>query len=121
MVHASDIAALGVPDFTPDEVREALTATNTDVALDSWVAVDADGDIVGWAYPDNVTGGPREFIEVYTWPVRGVPSQRPLLELLLSRVAERKVSFGHDPYTVRAGAIPTETEWIAALTDGGFT
>jgi mycothiol synthase len=91
------------------------------MAQDCWLALDAAGDVVGWAYPDNTTGGEREFIEVYVWPERGVPAQRPLLELLLARAAVRATRFGYDPYTVRAGAIPTETPWIEALTDAGFT
>ncbi|MEV6488997.1 GNAT family N-acetyltransferase [Actinoplanes sp. NPDC051633] len=120
MVHASDVAAVGEPDFSPDAVREALTGPNTDMAVDCWVALDADGDIVGWAYPDNSSGGDREFIEVYVWPERGVPALEPLLALMMGRVAERAERFGHDPYTVRAGAVPTETAWIATLTEAGF-
>lgn len=121
LVHASDIASVGEPDFTAEEVREMLTAPNTDPARDCWVALDADGAIVGWAYPHNATGEARDFIEVYVWPERGVPALRPLLALMLERVAERAAEFGHDPYTVRAGAIPTEKPWIDRLTDAGFT
>ena len=120
-MHASDIAAIGEADFSAEEVRESLTAPNTDMAEDCWLAIDSDGAILGWAYPDNTTGGEREFIEIYVWPERGVPAQRPLLELMLARVAERGARFGYDPYTVRAGAVPTETPWIEALTDAGFT
>lgn len=121
MVHASDIASVGTPDFTAEEVREMLTAPYTDMAEDCWVAVDADGVIVGWAYPHNTTREDRDFIEVYAWPGRGEPALRPLLDLILARAAVRGARFGHDPYTVRAGAIPTEKPWIAALTDAGFT
>jgi ribosomal protein S18 acetylase RimI-like enzyme len=120
LAHASDIAALGAPDFTAEEVREALTAPHTDPARDCWLALDEAGGIVGWAYPHNATGGDRDFLEVYVWPERGVPALRPLLALLLDRVTERGREFGHDPYTVRAGAIPTEQPWISALTDAGF-
>jgi mycothiol synthase len=120
LAQASDLAAVGEPDFTVDDVREALTGPNTDPAVDCWVAVDGAGEIVGWAYPDNADGGDREFIEVYVWPQRGEPAQRTLLELLLQRVAERAEIFGHDPVTVRAGAIPTEEKWIAVLTAAGF-
>ena len=120
LVHASDIAAVGEPDFTVDEVREALTGPNTDPAVDCWLALDEHGEIVGWAYPDNPAGGEREFVEVYVWPQRGEPAQQVLLELLLRRVAERARKFGHDPITVRAGAIPTEQRWIAVLTGNGF-
>ena len=121
LAHASDIAAVGEPDFTFDEVREALTGPHTDPAVDCWVALDERGEIVGWAYPDNETGGEREFIEVYVWPGRGEPALPVLLDLLLTRVAERAKSFGHNPYTVRAGAIPTEQRWISVLTAAGFS
>ncbi len=121
MVQASDIAAVGQPDFTAEEVRESLTAPNTDMAEDCWVALDADGVIVGWAYPHNATGENRDFIEVYAWPGRGEPALRPLLDLIVARAAVRGARFGHDPYLVRAGAIRTEKPWIAALTGAGFT
>jgi mycothiol synthase len=120
LVQESDIAAVGAPDFTAEEVREALTTPRTEMARDCWVAVDGAGEIVGWAYPGNASGRDREFIEVYAWPQRGEPSLRPLLSLLLERVVQRGREFGHDPYTVRAGAVPTEKEWIAALTEAGF-
>jgi len=121
LAHASDIASVGEPDFAVDDVREALTAPRTDPERDCWVALDAAGEIVGWAYPHNPSGRDRDFIEVYVWPERGLPAIRPLLALMLERVTERGREFGHDPYTVRAGAIPSEEPYIAALTDAGFT
>jgi mycothiol synthase len=120
LAHASDIAAVGEPDFTVDNVREALTGPNTDMARDCRLALDENGAIVGWAYPHNPTGGPRDFLEVYVWPQVGLPAQLPLLDLLLARSAERARIFGHDTYAVRAGAIPTEQSWIDALTEAGF-
>ena len=50
VVHASDIAAVGEPDFTADEVVEILDAPNHDPARDSWLALDPAGRLVGWAY-----------------------------------------------------------------------
>ena len=120
LVHASDIAAVGEPDFTAAEVRERLSAPNTDPARDCWLALDPSGAIMGWAYPHNPSGGDRDFIEVYGWPQRGEPALRPLLALVMDRVAERGREFGHEPYTVRAGAVPVELPWIAALTGAGF-
>ena len=93
-----------------------LTAPNTDMAEDCWLALDADGTVVGWALSRTTRpAGDRDFIEVYAWPGRGVPVLRPLLDLLLARAAVRGARFGHDPYQVRAGAIPNETAWIATL------
>lgn len=121
LVHASDIAAVGEPDFSADEVREELTGPNTDMTRDSWLAFDADGRLAGWAYPRNPTGQARDFLEVYVWPERGLPALRPLLDLILGRMAGRAAELGHDVYTVRAGAIPNETAYIEALTAAGFT
>ena len=120
LAHASDVASVGEPDFTIDEVRDSLTGPNTDMAEDCWLAVDDNGSIVGWAYPGNSNGGDRDFIEVYVWPERGVPALATLLELMLARVEVRARNFGHPVYTVRAGAIPTETPWIETLTAAGF-
>jgi ribosomal protein S18 acetylase RimI-like enzyme len=120
MVHACDIAAIGEPDFTIDEVREMLTEPNTDMARDSWLALDDQGRIVGWTYPRNANGLARDFADVYTWPEAGLPALRPLLSLIMGRMAERAAQLGHDPYEVRAGAIPTEQPYIDALLDAGF-
>ncbi|MEV6298149.1 GNAT family N-acetyltransferase [Actinoplanes sp. NPDC051861] len=120
MVHASDIAATGEPDFTLDEVREELTGPNTDMTRDSWLALDESGRIVGWAYPRNPTGKARDFAEVYVWPGAGEPAQRPLLSLLMGRMTERAAALGHQVYEVRAAAIPTEKAWIDVLSEAGF-
>lgn len=121
LVHASDIAAVGEPDFSADEVRDELTGPNTDLARDSWLAFDEEGAIAGWAYPRNPTGQARDFVEVYVWPERGLPAQRPLLDLIMERMTGRAAELGHEVYTVRAGAIPTETAYIEALIAAGFT
>jgi mycothiol synthase len=120
MVHASDIAAVGYPDFTADDIREALTAPHFDPAVDSWLAVTPDGAVGGWAYLDSPTGGDREFIEIYAHPEYGAPALRPLLGLLLRRIAERAVEFGHPSVTVRGGGIPTEQTWLGVLREAGF-
>ena len=121
LVHASDIAAMGQADFSPEDVREALTAPYMDPTRDSWLTLDPAGEIVGWAYIENTSGGPRDFVEVYVHPERGLPAQRPLLDLLLTRVAERAAGFGHAQMTARGGAIPTEQAWIDTLRAAGFT
>ncbi|HEX5595283.1 MAG TPA: GNAT family N-acetyltransferase [Micromonosporaceae bacterium] len=120
VVHASDIAAVGYPDFSAEEVREVMTAPNMDPARDSWVVLDADGEMVAWAYLDNPNGGHRDFVEVYVRPDRGEPAQAPLLARQLERVAERVGEFGLARMWARAGAIPTEQRWIGILRDAGF-
>lgn len=120
MVHASDIAATGQPDFSSHDVHEALAGPDADPARDSWLALDPTGTIVGWAYLDSPSGGEREFIEVYAHPDNGRPVMAPLLARQLHRVAERAAQAGRDAVTVRAGALPVEQAWIGTLREAGF-
>ncbi len=122
LVHASDVAAVGQPDFSADDVREALVGSpHVTPERDSLLAYAPDGSLGGWAYLENDNGGDLEFVEVYTHPQTGQPAQAPLLALTLARVAERARELGHATMTVRAGAIPTEKAYIATLRAAGFT
>lgn len=121
LVHASDVAAVGHPDFSADDVREALAGSPyVSPERDSLLAYAPDGSLAGWAYLENENGGDRDFLEVYTHPRTGLPAQAPLLAMTLARVAERVGELGLTTMTVRAGAIPTEKPYIAALRDAGF-
>ena len=120
VVHASDIAAVGEPDFSTDDVREVLSGDHFDAARDSWLALDPSCAIVAWAYIENPAGGPRDFVECYAHPAHGTEARRPLLDLMLARVAERAAGFGRAEMTARAGTVPTEKDWTGALTDAGF-
>ncbi|MFC6016496.1 GNAT family N-acetyltransferase [Plantactinospora solaniradicis] len=120
VVQASDIAALGHADFSAEDVREVLTAPDVDPARDSWLALEPGGGIVGWAYLEDSNRGPRETVEVYVHPERGLPAQAPLLALQLSRSGERAAEFGLDRMTVRAIALPTEEHWIGIIRNAGF-
>jgi mycothiol synthase len=120
MVHASDVAAVGEPDFSADDVREALDAPHVDMARDSWLAYTPDGRLAGWSYFENPTGGTRDSAEVYTHPEHGQPAQAPLIALALRRAAERATELGHPRMTVRAAAIPTEKAYIDALKAAGY-
>ena len=120
VVHASDIAAVGEPDYTADEVVEVLTSPNHDPALDSWVAVDADNQIIGWAFIENPSGGPKDLLDVYVHPDRGKEAQAPLLDLVLARAVERARGFGHPDPMVRAGGIASEKHWVGLLEASGF-
>ncbi|WP_432835031.1 GNAT family N-acetyltransferase [Dactylosporangium sp. CA-092794] len=119
VTRSSDVAALGEPDWTEDEVVATLTAPNQDPAHDCWLALDPSGTPLAWAYVDNPAGGTRDNVEVYAAPGAHA-AYDPLLDLALARVAERARSAGHPSVTLRAGAVPSETAYIAALTGHGF-
>jgi ribosomal protein S18 acetylase RimI-like enzyme len=120
LVHASDIAAVGEPDFTTDEVLEILNAPNHDPRMDSWLAINPEGRLGGWAYLDNPTRGTRENVEVYVHPDDGAPAQAPLLGRGVVRIAERAAELGYPSVTARAGAIASEKHYIAVLGEAGF-
>jgi mycothiol synthase len=121
LVHASDVAAVGHADFSPEEVREALVGPNVDPARDSWVALTPAGQLAAWAYIENETAGVRDFVEVYAHPEVGEPAQAALLDLTLARIAERAVEFGHPVMTARAACIPNEEHYVGVLRAAGFT
>src|SRR5688572_25809299 len=100
LVHACDIAAVGFPDYDLSEVVHALRSPF------SMAAEAPDGTIIGWACIEP--GNPREWLALYVHPANGEAARVPLLEAVLQCAKER----GKE---LRAAAIPTETEWIAAL------
>jgi mycothiol synthase len=121
LVHASDLAILDEPDFSSDDVREALFGSQyISAERDSLLAYAPDGSLRGWTYLENQNGGDREFVEVYTHPENGEPARAPLLARTLARVAERATELGHATITVRAGALPAENAYIATLREAGF-
>jgi mycothiol synthase len=120
MIHASDIAAVGEPDFTSEEVIEVLTGPNHDPKRDSWLAVNENDRVVGWAFLENTTRGERDLFDVYVHPDYGRPAQAHLLDLVLGRIPGRAGEFGHPEMTARAGAIASETNYIGLLQAAGF-
>ncbi|MEV0719491.1 GNAT family N-acetyltransferase [Asanoa sp. NPDC050611] len=120
LMRASDVAAAGEAETGEDDVKAALTSPHVDPARDCWLAYAPDGRLGGWAYIDNENGGDSEFVEVYVHPDGGEPSRVPLLDLVLRRVAERATERGFATVTAKAGALPTETAYIAAIEGAGF-
>ncbi|MFG1897451.1 GNAT family N-acetyltransferase [Micromonospora zamorensis] len=121
VVHAADTFAIGHPDFDAEDVAASLTAPYFDPARDSWLAVDPEGDVVGWATVDNPTGVGREFVEIYVDPVRAATVRAPLLARQLDRVAERAAERGLPSLTVRCAVFAPERDWERSLREVGFT
>ncbi|GAA1839488.1 GNAT family N-acetyltransferase [Asanoa iriomotensis] len=120
LMRASDIDATGEPETSDDDVKAALTSPHVDPARDCWLAYTPDGRLGGWAYIDNENGGDKEFVEVYVHPDGGAPSRAPLLDLLVRRVAERATEHGYAEIIAKAGALPTERDYVAEIEAAGF-
>lgn len=121
LVHASDIAAVGFPDFDESEVVEALTTPGFDPAADSWLVRDPADRLAGWGYLDRPTDDLAEvFCETYARPGEGPAVQAVLVALLMSRIGERAEAGGVSRVLAKAGALPTETAYMRVLTEAGF-
>ncbi|WP_430499942.1 GNAT family N-acetyltransferase [Micromonospora trifolii] len=120
VVHAADTFAIGHPDFDAEDVAASLTAPHFDPTRDSWLAIDPDDTVVGWATVDNPTGVGREFVEVYVEPVRAAAFRAPLLLRQLDRVAERAAERGLPSLTVRCAVFAPERDWEHTLRGLGF-
>ncbi|WP_412538448.1 GNAT family N-acetyltransferase [Longispora sp. K20-0274] len=119
MLHASDIASIGAPEFDEAQVRDILAAPDFDPALDAWLVRDADGRVVclGYLEPEESS----VFCEVYRHPDSVGDAHRPVLDLLLARCAERTREAGLSELVVRGGGVPGSEEWwLAALAGAGF-
>ncbi|MFC0435967.1 GNAT family N-acetyltransferase [Kutzneria buriramensis] len=108
LVRASDIAALGYPDVEEHEVAGVLAGPDND----RWLVRDAGGRLVGWGFVEM----PGWFCEAYARPGEDAPVQEVLIDLLLAGIAERV----EGPVIVRAGAIPSEEQYVKVLTGAGF-
>jgi ribosomal protein S18 acetylase RimI-like enzyme len=120
VVHASDIAAVGEADFTTEEVVEILTAPHHNPEQDSWVALDANNKIVGWAYIDNALKAERENFDAYVHPTDGREAHPALLDHVVARVAQRAAERGLASLVARGGAIASEEAYIGLLRSRGF-
>ncbi len=89
VVAAADVAVLGEVDFTTEDVRDALAAPNQSPQHDHWVVEGPGGTLVGWGYLQNHYGGGTEDFDVYPHPDADPSVRAVLLDLLLSRIAER--------------------------------
>lgn len=121
ITRASDIAALGEPDWSVDEIVATLTAPAEDPAVDSWLAAGPDGEPVAWAYVDNPQRGVRDNVEVYGWPGRGEPAYGPLLDLAVARAVARARRNGFEQFVLRAGTLAAETALVSVLESRGFS
>ena len=101
IAQANDIAVLGYPDFSTDDVEEILGSPHVDAEEDTWVATDPDDTVVGWAFIDAPPGGERTQFDVYAEPRANPGVRNALLDAVVARGAQRATQQGGgSPYTV---------------------
>jgi GNAT superfamily N-acetyltransferase len=101
LVHACDIATIGAPDFSADDVREWFEAPFTRPEADGWAVFDEAGRLVAWAYLESRYDDRREDATVYVDPTGDRRLFRPLVAALISRAAQRAAERGREDSLVQ--------------------
>lgn len=95
---ACDMAALGVSDTTLGDVEEVLAEPQLDLDRDGWLAHDADGRLLAWAWAVGLGASDLVEIEVSVRPgVDGLAER--FWPLVLDRARELAGERGHDTAT----------------------
>lgn len=89
LVHAVDIATIGVADFSADDVHAWLEGAFTRPDADGWVVRNPRGRLVGWAYLVSRYDDRREDAAVFVHPRADRALFGPLVDLLIRRSAQR--------------------------------
>ena len=116
VVHASDIAAVGEPDFTTDEVGRDPRHAQPRPEAGPWVALTRPRSSDG--LHDNPSRGQRDNLDAYVHP--GSRAAHPRLLVVVARIAQRATEFGYPWLTARGGAVASEESYIALLRAAGF-
>jgi len=119
VAQANDIAVLGYPDFSTDDVEEILGSPHVDAEEDTWVVTDRDDVVVGWAFIDAPPGGERTQFDVYAEPRAHSGVRGALLDAVVARGAERATRQGLTTVTLDVGVVRGD-DWAATLAERDF-
>ena len=104
---ACDVAAIGRPDTTLDDVREELREPDLDLDRDAWIAVDDSGVATGCGFVLRQGDGDLIDLDMYTDPsTDGLDA--PLWDLLEARAAEIGATLGHPHLRLHVGIHRTD-------------
>jgi len=104
VVRAHDIATIGEPDITIEDILELMGKTGHSLDEDEWLVADADGRYTAWGYVDDSYGGERVRIDIATRAEESGAVTAALVEVLLGRAGELAAAKGLDGMRVRASA-----------------
>jgi mycothiol synthase len=127
LVHAYDVATLGHPDFTLDDVRDELGNPRVDHTHGDWAVTGADGRVVAWAHVVDEGRAPDG--EVATEAALTVHPQEPaagtvgrgLVARVTHRVGEVAAAEGADEARVDCFVATADGRTAGWFADAGFT
>lgn len=119
LVGACDLAVIGVVDSTLDDIADELVEPGFDLDTDGWLAFDADGLLVGWAWACRKGDSDNVDVDVIVRPgSEGV--EDGLWEAVLGRAAEIARELGHDGATLDIGIYRADEAKQAVAKARGF-
>ncbi|MEU4222961.1 GNAT family N-acetyltransferase [Nonomuraea sp. NPDC026600] len=119
LVAACDLAVIGVPDATVDDIADELAEPGFDLDTDGWLVHDAGGTLVGWAWVCAKGDSDMIDTEILVRPgVEGLADE--LWRLVLDRAGELALARGHDAATVDIGIYRADTGKQALAKAYGF-
>ncbi|MEV0645431.1 GNAT family N-acetyltransferase [Phytomonospora sp. NPDC050363] len=120
VVRAHDIATIGEPDITIEDVLELMQKPGHHLDADEWLVSDAAGTLTAWGYVDDSYSGERVRIDVNARPDNARPVIEALVEVLLARAGELAAEKGLEGMRVRASAPHGATDLRAVYEQAGF-
>jgi ribosomal protein S18 acetylase RimI-like enzyme len=117
VVAASDIAVIGYPDCSLDDIRDQLTEPGMVIDADTWLVHSAGGTLVGYAWTYGRGAGEYIDLDVITED----PALRDwLFDQTLVRAAELARSSGHPEATLDLGVYQANQAMSEAAAGRGF-
>ncbi|MFI6317920.1 GNAT family N-acetyltransferase [Nonomuraea sp. NPDC050556] len=119
LISANDIAVIGAPDSTLDDIADELVEPGFDRDKDGWLAHDADGRLDGWAWAVRKGDSDHVDVEVVIRPgVTGLTDE--LWKLVVDRAKELTREAGHDGSTLDIGIYRQDVGKAAVVSARGF-
>ncbi len=120
LLAAHDVAVIGFPDVTEDDVRDQFGEPGYDPATDGWLAIAGDGTAVGYAWVVCQGSAASIDIEVAVHPAADFALAAYLLSRVERRAAEVGAAMGHGMVTVAKGAYRAAAQEAALLAARGY-
>ncbi|MEO3792304.1 GNAT family N-acetyltransferase [Nonomuraea sp. B10E15] len=119
VISARDLAVLGAPDMTLDDVTDELADPGFDRGRDGWLAFDDGGRLDGWAWAYRPGDGDLVDVDVIVRP-GAEPLAGRLWPLVRDRAREMAAERGHDGVTLHVGVYRADRGKQATVEALGF-
>jgi ribosomal protein S18 acetylase RimI-like enzyme len=117
VIHSCDIATIGYPDYTEDDVRDDLADPRLNSERDAWLVLGADGRANGWAWIVDLNGRQLLEADIYVRPHAPAVLGSFLVARIIARAAEIAQRNVVPQAEVSIGVVTADTRtagWLSA-------